>query len=139
VIAAVGAEAAPWLAGLHAASMPHMPWDEPAFRDLLAMPGAFALACAQGFVLARIAADEAEIVTLAVHPRARRQGHGSALLQAALAAARRAGAARMFLEVAADNAAALSLYRRAGFGELGRRARYYGDTDALVLGITISS
>jgi ribosomal-protein-alanine N-acetyltransferase len=139
MIARVGAEAAPLLATLHAAAMPHDSWSEAAFRDLLAMPGAIALACEQGFVLARVAADEAEIIMLAVHPDARGAGQGVALLRAALAAARRAGATRMVLEVAANNTAAAALYRAAGFTEVGRRAKYYGGTDALVLSLAISS
>lgn len=139
MIGRIDSAAAPWLAALHAVAMPREPWNEAAFRDLLAMPGAFALACGQGFVLARVAADEAEIIMLAVRPGARRAGRGMALLQAALAEARRAGAARMVLEVAADNAPATALYRACGFTEVGRRAKYYGDTDALVLSLAISS
>lgn len=139
MIAPVGAEAAPLLAALHAAAMPGNPWGEAAFRDLLAMPGAFALASEHGFILARIAADEAEIIMLVVRPEARRAGHGMALLRGAIGAARNAGATRLFLEVAADNLPATALYRAAGFIEAGRRAKYYGDTDALVLRLTISS
>lgn len=139
MIAAVGAEASPLLAALHAAAMPRDPWGGAAFRDLMAMPGAFALACERGFVLARVAADEAEIIMLAVRPEARRAGHGMALLRAAIGAARKAGATRLFLEVAADNLPATALYRSAGFVEVGRRAKYYGGTDALVLSLAISS
>ncbi|TCZ55290.1 GNAT family N-acetyltransferase [Roseicella aquatilis] len=102
---------------------------------MLGMPGAFGLWRPEaGFVLARAAGGEAEILTLAVLPAARRQGLGAALMAAALAGAAARGAEAMFLEVAAGNAAALPLYRGLGFAEVGRRRRYYPDgADALVL------
>ena len=89
---------------------------------------------AGGFVLARVVADEAEILTLAVDPHGQGQGAGRLLLQAAMGEARRRGAVAMFLEVAPSNAAALALYGSAGFVQVGRRPRYYpGGSDALVL------
>lgn len=135
MISATAAEA-PALAALHEAAFPPAErWDAAAIATLLAMPGAFGLhAPGQGFVLARIAADEAEILTLAVAPQARRQGLGGALLAAAMAGAVARGAAAMFLEVSDRNAAARALYAAAGFTEAGRRRRYYADgADALVL------
>ena len=78
-----------------------------------------------GFALIAVAADEAELLTIAVAPSARRAGVGAALLSKAIAEAAKAEAGRMFLEVAADNAPALALYRRAGFRDVGRRPRYY--------------
>jgi ribosomal-protein-alanine N-acetyltransferase len=106
---------------------------------MLEMTGGFALHLPErGFVLARVAADEAEILTLAVAADARRQGHGASLLAHAMAAAAARGAAAMFLEVAATNEAARALYTAAGFGEAGRRARYYADGgDALILRRTL--
>lgn len=87
-----------------------------------------------GFVLARVVADETEILTLAVDPLVQRQGAGRSLLQAAMDDARQRGAAAMFLEAAPSNAAALALYGSAGFVQVGRRPRYYpGGGDALVL------
>lgn len=90
-----------------------------------------------GFVLARHAADEAEILMLAVDPTARRRGHARRLLDAASRELRAHGAARLFLEVAEDNAAACALYAAAGFRPCGRRRLYYarlqGRVDALVL------
>lgn len=127
---------APALAALHAAAFPPgETWGPDAIALMLAMPGAFGLwREAEGFVLARAAAGEAEILTLAVVPAARRRGLGAALLAAAMAAARARGAEAMFLEVAEGNAAARALYRSFGFAEVGRRRRYYPDgSDALVL------
>jgi ribosomal-protein-alanine N-acetyltransferase len=124
------------LAALHAAAFPPADrWGADAIALMLEMPGAFVVhRPGQGFVLARVAAEEAEILTLAVHPAARRQGHGAALLAAAMAGAVARGAGAMFLEVAEGNAAARALYAAAGFAEVGRRRRYYPDGgDALVL------
>jgi ribosomal-protein-alanine N-acetyltransferase len=135
MIAATAADS-PALAALHAAAFPDRErWGPDAIRLMLEMPGAFGLHLpAQGFVLARVAADEAEILTLAVAPGARRQGHGGALLAAAMAQAVARGATVMFLEVAEGNAAARALYAMGGFAEAGRRRRYYPDgADALVL------
>ncbi len=87
-----------------------------------------------GLILARVAADEAEILTLAVAPPAQNHGLGRCLLQAALDHAQTHGASSMFLEVSPANAPALALYARAGFAPVGRRPRYYpGGGDALVL------
>jgi ribosomal-protein-alanine N-acetyltransferase len=127
---------APALAALHAAAFPSaQAWSADTIGMLLDLPGAFGLwRDGAGLLLARMAADEAEILTFGVIAAARRRGHGTALLRAALAGARARGAGAMFLEAAADNAPALALYAREGFAEVGRRRRYYSDgTDALVL------
>jgi len=124
------------LAHIHALAFPAGErWGADAFALQLGLPGAFGwIDPSGGMVLARVAADEAEILTLAVIPARRRHGIGRALLRRAIAAAAQRGAASMFLEVAADNAAALGLYRGLGFRDVGRRARYYpGGGDALVL------
>ncbi|MGX9966386.1 GNAT family N-acetyltransferase [Roseomonas sp. F4] len=123
-------------ARLHAASFPvGEAWGADAIALMLELPGCFGvLRPGQGFVLARVAADEAEILTLAVVPAARRAGLGAALLAEAMAGAVLRGARAMFLEVSAGNVAARSLYAAAGFAEVGRRQRYYPDgSDALVL------
>ncbi len=95
---------------------------------------------ADGFILCRVVADEAEILTLAVRSEARRRGLARALVDAANEAARLRGATRLFLEVAEDNTAAIELYRRSGFASVGRRRRYYplpdgSAVDALVLAL----
>ena len=123
------------LAAIHAAAFPPADrWGVDAIRLLLEMPGVFGLALPRGFVLARVAADEAEILTLAVEPEARRQGIGGTLLVHAMATAAARGAAAMFLEVSEANGAARALYAAAGFAAAGQRRRYYPDgSDALVL------
>jgi ribosomal-protein-alanine N-acetyltransferase len=107
----------------------------PEAKAMLRMPGGFGLwRPGAGFVLVRAIAGEAEILTLAVLPEARRQGLGQGLMAAALARAAARGAAAMLLEVATDNAPAQALYASLGFAKVGRRRRYYADgRDALVL------
>lgn len=123
------------LATIHAAAVPPADrWGADAIRLMLDLPGAFGLHAPGGFVLARVAADEAEILTLAIAPDHRRRGLGGALLAGAIAQAALRGAAAMFLEVSEGNEAARALYAAAGFVEAGRRRRYYPDgADALVL------
>ena len=120
------------LAALHAACFPD-PWNAAAISALLVAPDTFAYAHEDGFVLARAAGGEAEILTLAVAPAARGRGLGRRLLQAAIARARELGAETMFLEVGTENPAALALYARLGFAKVGMRKAYYGSGDALVL------
>jgi ribosomal-protein-alanine N-acetyltransferase len=125
------------LAALHRTSFPD-PWDGQAIAQLLAGPGVFAFYTQDGFVLARAAGGEAEILTLAVAPPARGQGLGRALLEAASRRVAQLGAENIFLEVGADNPAALALYAGLGFVRAGQRKGYYaspevGGRDAFVL------
>ena len=90
-------------------------------------------------ILARAIMDEAEILTLAVLPDARRQGLGRDLLRAAMRRAAETDARTMFLEVAEDNGAARRLYTSQGFTEVGRRKRYYANgDDALVMRVSLT-
>jgi ribosomal-protein-alanine N-acetyltransferase len=88
-----------------------------------------------GFLIGRSAADEFEILNMAVSGVHRRQGIGSKLLESALEDSRKAGTARVYLEVRASNEPAIALYKRHGFTECGRRVRYYRDPaeDAILL------
>ena len=123
------------IATLHAASF-ETPWTARAFGELLAMPGSFLWVAREGspekasgrimgFILIRIAADEAEIITIAVDPLHRGERIGEALVRAAAAEAGVFGATTLLLEVAEDNSAAIRLYMRLGFGVTGRRPAYY--------------
>ena len=116
------------LAALHAQAFA-APWSAREFADLLSQPGVVSIAETDGFVLIRIVLDEAEIRTLAVLPKARRLGLGRRLVEEAAVAATKGGAARLFLEVAEDNAPARALYDRAGFSQIGRRKAYYAAAD----------
>jgi ribosomal-protein-alanine N-acetyltransferase len=118
------------LAAVHARAMDSGPaWSVADFAGLLASPGVFALGDARGMALGRVAADEAELLTIAVAPEHRRTGLGRALLAAFEARSAAAGAATAHLEVAADNSAAIALYRAQGYGETGRRKAYYKGPD----------
>ncbi len=101
----------------------------------LALVNVFALLDeAGGFILIRVAADEAEILTLAVTPDERRRGRGYFLVMKATELARSLGVRSLFLEVSVRNISAYALYTKAGFQEVGRRRHYYSDlSDALVM------
>ena len=124
------------LAALHAACFDDA-WDAASLRTTLAAPGAFAFHDRDGFVVARVASDEAEILTLAVTPGARGKGLGRALLSAAIAEAQSRGAKAVFLEVGRDNPAALALYAALRFANVGSRKGYYGGRDASVLRLSL--
>jgi ribosomal-protein-alanine N-acetyltransferase len=116
-------------------------WSRDVMLLQLGMPTIFGLVYSHtGMILGRVAADEAEILTLAVDPGERRRGVGSALLSAAMAHAASLGAVFMFLEVAVTNDAARALYAGHGFTQAGLRRNYYTDgTDALILRSTLST
>lgn len=128
------------MAVLHASSF-ERPWDEAAFEALLVTFNVFGqILDGQGFILCRTAADEAEVLTLAVAPLVRRNGVGRALVEAAILTATARGAESLFLEVASDNVAALGLYAATGFEPAGlRRAYYAGGADAVVMRRTLNT
>ncbi|HLH11397.1 MAG TPA: GNAT family N-acetyltransferase [Methylovirgula sp.] len=134
----IGPEYGGACAKIHARSFAH-PWGAGEFESLLAARnvvghGAFIRLLwggrvLAGFVLSRLAADSAEILTIAVVPRARGKGLGGALLATHLAQLAASGAKSLFLEVEAENRAALALYRRFDFYEVGARKAYYRTAD----------
>ena len=93
-----------------------------------------------GFLIARSVGNEVEILNLAVHPEARRQGVGSALLEEAVRWSRGLEAKKALLEVRASNVAALQFYERHQFQAIGKRAGYYRAPldDALVLSLNLA-
>lgn len=132
------------VAALHASSFDRA-WTAEEMAQFLSAPGCIVLLASHlkgqapaGMIIMRKAGDEAEILTLAVHPSFRRRGLGRALLAEAVKAARDAGARTLFLEVEEGNEAASGLYRSHGAIEVGRRARYYenGD-DALIFSLAL--
>jgi len=88
-----------------------------------------------GYAVAVVNGADADVQTIGVAPAAQGRGTGRSLLRALLAAAARAGATRMLLEVRADNEQALALYRSEGFEQIARRRGYYqpGDHDAVIM------
>jgi len=124
------------LAAIHAACFPPVEqWNANVMGLQLGLLGGFGLLHPTGgFVLARVAADEAEILTIAVQPAVQRKGLGRLLLRAVMEEATTRGAKKMFLEVAPENTAARALYAGFGFIQVGYRPRYYPEGgDALVL------
>lgn len=136
----VGADYADILAVIHAPCFEDV-WDKEAMSALLTTPGSTALLAIQkrngeslpcGFVLLRAAADELEVLTLAVLPQNRRRGVARALMQAAREHAEKTGIKQIFIEYAQDNLAAHALYEGAGYAQNGVRANYYRNPDGTV-------
>ncbi len=118
------------MARLHWLSFSNLrPWSAAEIAEMLASPVSFVLVEASGFLIGRVVAGEAELLTIAVDPAQHRQGIGARLVARFLAEARERRAEVAFLEVAADNLAARGLYGAAGFAETGRRWGYYHAPD----------
>lgn len=86
---------------------------------------------AAGFVLCRRAGPEAEILSIAVPPARRRQGIGRSLCEGAISRLHGLGVTEIFLEVEAENAAAIALYESFGFARTGIRKGYYRSSGAV--------
>ena len=139
------------LAEIHGDAFRHT-WSAHDFSALLIDSSVFALAVrlrgllggsrAAGFVIVRFAADEAEILTIAVRARYRRRGYGRMLMDDVIRRLYRERIGSLFLEVERANAAAVSLYRSLGFVVVGERQNYYrtpgvGDGLALVMRLQV--
>ncbi len=102
------------------------PWSAAEFSALLELVSTILVATPEGFALGRVAGPEAELMTLAVLPEARRRGLGRSLLAAFAHAASARGVKEIHLEVAENNDAARALYAEAGYAPAGFRNDYYG-------------
>ena len=122
------------LAKLHASGF-HRGWSREEFASYIAgRDTPVYIACdarrkIAGFAMLRLAADEAELITIAVDPKWRKKGVGAALLRALFDDLTMTAARKLFLEVAADNPAALKLYARHGFQKVSERQGYYARPD----------
>jgi [ribosomal protein S18]-alanine N-acetyltransferase len=122
------------IAALHAAAF-HRGWSEDEVERLI-VDGAVMTHRAMlsgklaGFIMSRRAADEAEILSVAVSHACRGRGIGRELLQLHLRRLAGDGVRTVFLEVDETNTPAIRLYRRAGFREVGRRPNYYATPGA---------
>ena len=122
-------------------------WDEAAMAQFLASPETLCLVGSTadssggtlgGLLIARKAADEAEILTVCVAPACRNAGLGRALLETAVQELRSAGVKQLFLEVEEGNDAALKLYRALGAVPVGKRRRYYeSGADAAIFSLAL--
>ncbi len=126
------------------------PWSAETLRRVLGTLGAFGIVArfdgeaAAGFALARIVADECELLSLGVAPDRRRRGAGTVLLDAAMAHAAASGARWFLLEVGELNLTAQRIYARRGLLQVGRRPDYYplaggGHMDALTMRAPLAS
>lgn len=111
-------------------------WGEHEFERLISASSAFGDAALDtrrnalvGFILSRVAADEAEVLTIVVAAARRRNGIGRTLVESHLARLRNVQVKTLFLEVGEDNLAARKLYAGLGFVEVGRRKNYYRTAD----------
>lgn len=119
------------------------PWSADEFTDLTASKFCFMSHSPDGFVLGRVIAGEAELLTIAVDPLAQRTGQGRALMEAYHRIAQEMGATDSFLEVSHENSPAQALYRRFGYEKLGTRKNYYtapdgSKIDAVLMGMPIN-
>jgi ribosomal-protein-alanine N-acetyltransferase len=119
------------IAALHGASF-HRGWSDGEIENLLIDRNVLAHRATvgdslAGFILSRLVAGEAEILSIAVAPARRRQGLSGRLLDLHLRRLAGLGTRTVFLEVDEDNVPARRLYARAGFREVGRRDAYYQD------------
>lgn len=128
---------APRLAQLHAASF-HRGWGEDEFESMLAERNTLVQRMRLGrkiigFAVSRIAADEAEILSIAIAPSHRGRGLSHALLLTHLRHLAGRGVRTVFLEVEENNQPARRLYDGSGFAASGRRPRYYRQPDGAQL------
>ncbi|MDQ6869606.1 MAG: GNAT family N-acetyltransferase [Pseudomonadota bacterium] len=130
-------------AAIHATCFAYA-WQEADFEQLFTAAGTFADGAIEakeehlaGFVLSRVAAGEAEILTLAVAPEWRRRGIARSLLAPHLSGLAAIQVTRLFLEVGAENTAARALYANFGFAEVGERKAYYRTAGAEMAGALV--
>jgi [ribosomal protein S18]-alanine N-acetyltransferase len=121
------------------------PWSPGIFRDCL-LAGYYCLVLevqgsVVGYGIMSIAAAEAHVLNLCIHPDSQRRGFGRRLLNALLEVARTSDVEKVFLEVRPSNTVALSLYHSLGFERIGIRPSYYqaddGREDAVILAATL--
>ena len=120
------------LENLHKLCFPNKPWSATDFADLK-KSGCDIIASQNGFIVWRVVADEAEIITVGVHPNARRTGIASAMLVLAENDAKKRGAKKIFLEVAEKTPPARVMYKNNGYTQIGVRPKYYDGIDAILM------
>ena len=125
---------------IDAAALPK-PWSEAIWRSELESPFGLYLVLEEGEEVigqigVRSVLDELHVTNVAVRPGHRRRGYARALIRGALSAY--PDARLVHLEVRPTNGPARTLYRSLGFRETGRRPRYYGDEDALLMTLDLS-
>ena len=150
-IAPLESEDARALSRLHASAFPlgRGSWGAGEFHTLLMQRGVFGFRVARGrplgrgkaeprgFVMIRETGEEAEVLTLAVHPSWQGRGLGRALMDAAIRELYARHVAELFLEVDEGNAPAIGLYRKLGFETVGCREAYYAKIGGRATALTM--
>jgi ribosomal-protein-alanine N-acetyltransferase len=118
------------------------PWSKRLFRETLSFPLSVSLVLRKkvdnqvaGYANFYLIGGEVQVLNIAVAPEDRDKGYATLLLTYAIALLQDRGAEEFFLEVREGNADAIKLYKKLGFRQIGRRKRYYTETneDALVM------
>lgn len=117
---------------LHALCFPHKPWSAGDFADLK-KSGCDIVASQNGFIVYRVTLDEAELITIGVHPDTRRGGIAATMIELMIRDLVARGVKQVFLEVAENNHPARALYECHGFVTVGRRPKYYDGIDAILM------
>lgn len=120
------------LSNLHQKCFPNKPWSADDFRDLK-KSGCEIIMSENGFIVYRIAVDEAEIITIGVNPEMRRKGIASAMIEIIEKTLKNQAVKKIFLEVALTNISAKKLYENCGFKVVGLRPKYYDGVDAILM------
>lgn len=120
------------------------PWTERFFEEALASPVSLSLVLRNstqpiGYIILYSVADEAHILNIAIHPGFRGKGCASSLIEHVIGCCKKRGVHQFFLEVREGNVAAINLYRRFGFEKIGKRKKYYTETneDALIMCLSV--
>lgn len=125
------------IANLHAKCFPDKPWSASDFADLK-KSGCEIIASDNGFIVWRVVADEAEIISIGVAPDARRQGIAGAMILLMEQELKKHSVHNVFLEVSEVNVPAKKLYEKYGFVPTGKRPKYYDGIDAIIMTKDIS-
>ncbi len=122
-----------------------VPWVEKGFTEELEIPGSFNFLAfdesdnVAGYIVFRLLLDEIHLLKIAVKSDQRRLGTGMNLMEKLLCVSTSKNAYVIYLEVSAVNMPAISLYKKTGFVETGRRYKYYGEEDALNMELILAS
>ncbi len=122
------------------------PWSKKVFRETLTFPLSFNIVARKkidkrvvGYANFYLVKGEVQVLNIAVAPAARKHGCATGLLQYAIVVLRDRGAEEFFLEVRESNMDAINIYRKLGFRKIGRRKKYYAETneDAIVMHLRV--
>ena len=117
---------------LHKQCFPDKPWSESDFMDLK-KSGCEIVASNNGFIVWRVVADQAEIITIGVAPDARRSGIAESMILLMEQELKKQSVVNIFLEVSEVNYPAKKLYEKLGFTVVGKRPKYYDGIDAIIM------